>query len=157
MRYVAATVVVSIVAFCSLSANTQELTEEQQGPWSALQQQVALFIKQDWAEHDKYIHPKAIFGDEDWPAPVTAVRMQKYTEALFKDADEVVAHYMTPVSVTVAGDVAIINCYLQILRKKDGQSVESTLRLHNTWKKENGRWQLLSTFNAAVKSDAPPE
>ena len=40
---------------------------------------------------------------------------------------------------------------------KDGEQVESTYRLHNTWKKEEGSWLLLATCNSIVEEDKPTE
>jgi ketosteroid isomerase-like protein len=57
--------------------------------------------------------------------------------------------------VTVVDDVAIINCYARVLTRRDGALLESTYRLHNTWKKEDGRWLLLATCNATVEEGKP--
>ena len=121
MRYASAVLAISFFILGSLSATAQELTKEQQEPWSALEKQVALFMKRDWEEHDKYIHPKAILAGGDLPSPVTSGRWNKYRNAFFSDPDEVVAYYLTPVTVTVAGDVAIINAYGQVFTEKDGE------------------------------------
>ena len=152
MRFVSAVLAIAFLVLGSVNAGAQELTKEQEEPWSALEKQIALFLKRDWEKHDEYIHPKAIIGGDDFPMPVTADRLKKYDEALFADSDEVMAHYLTPVTVTVVGDVAIINAYCQVLTKKDSKKLESTWRLHNTWKKENGRWRLLATYNAEVRT-----
>lgn len=136
-------------------AQAQELTKKQREPWSALERQVDLWFQQDWKEHDKYIHPKEVDWGDFVPAPVTAARAQKYTTVLLKRTDKVVAHYLIPVTVTVVDDVAIINCYLRVLTEKDGVSMESTYRLHNTWKKEGERWLLLATCNSIVEEGKP--
>lgn len=58
-------------------------------------------------------------------------------------------------TVTVVDDVAIINCYLQVLTKKHGKLAQSTYRLHNTWNKEGERWLLLATCNSTVEEGVP--
>ena len=87
------------------------------------------------------------------PTPVTAARSKNYTTVLLKRTDKVVAHYLIPVTVTVVDDVAIINCYVRVLTEKDGVSMESTYRLHNTWKKEGEHWLLIATYNTKVKTE----
>ena len=146
-------ILLAIVTGSAAPLSAQELSKEQMGPWSALNTQVSLFLKRDWDEHEKYIHPQAIIAGDDLPAPVTDKRLIKYTKIMFDNSEKVLAHYLTPVTVTVAGDVAIINAYAQVLTEKDGERTESTYRLHNTWKKDDGRWRLLSTYNATVKQD----
>jgi len=155
MRYVSTVLAVLFLISSSCVANAQELTKKQREPWSALERQVALWFQQDWEEHDKYIHPKEIDWGDFLPTPATAARAKKYTTVLLKRTDKVVAHYLIPVTVTVVDDVAIINCYVRVLTEKDGVSMESTYRLHNTWKKEGERWLLLATCNSIVEEGKP--
>jgi hypothetical protein len=155
MRYVSVVLAIASFSLGALGAHGQELTKQQKEPWSALERQVDLWLKRDWTNHEQYIHPKAIEWDDTAPAPVSAARAMHYVKALFADADEVVAHYLTPVTVTVVDDVAIINCYARVLTRRDGELLESTYRLHNTWKKEDGRWLLLATCNATVEEGKP--
>ena len=155
MRYVSAVLAVLFFASSPLVAHAQELNKKQKEPWSALERQVALWFKQDWKNHDKYIHPKEIDWGDFTPTPVTAARMKDYTTVLLKGSDKVVSHCLIPVTVTVVDDVAIINCYLQVLTKKNGKLAQSTYRLHNTWKKEGDRWLLLATCNSIVEEGVP--
>ena len=130
----------------------QDLTKEQMEPWSTLKRQVGLYFERDWKEHDKHIHPKIVDWGDSTPSPIHFGddAAKRYWEQLEDGADEVVAHYLVPVSVVVAGDVAIINAHLHMLTKPDGKPVEKIFRLHNTWKKEAGSWLLLATYNTTV-------
>ena len=101
----------------------------------------------------EYIHPKAILGGDRFPSPVTAARFEAYNQAFWNNSDPVESYVLIPVTVTVVDDVAIINAYGKALTKKDGETKEATFRLHNTWKKEGGRWQLLATYNAVLEED----
>ncbi len=137
-------------------ASGQELTEEQKGPWSALEEQVGLDIKQDWEGTKKFMHPRGCFWGDMLPAPVS-VKSDSYYAKLREGEDEVVAHHLIPVSVVVVDDVAIINFYCLILTRTetdegDVKQVEKVVRGHNTWKKENDRWLLLSTYNTMVET-----
>jgi hypothetical protein len=129
----------------------QELTKEQAGPWAALEEQVGLDVKQDWEGMKKFLHPKGNFWGDTSPAP-SSMTSYSYYAKLRSGEDEVVAHRLVPVSVVVVDDVAIINFYgYTAVKTKEGRAVERIMRGHNTWKKENGRWLLLSTYNTEVK------
>lgn len=136
------------------NAGAQELTKEQMEPWSTLKTQVGLYFKRDWREHDKHIHPKIVDWGDSTPSPIHFGddAAKQYWEQLEDGADKVVGHYLVPVTVVVAGDVAIINAYLHMFTKPDGKPIEQIYRLHNTWKKEDGRWLLLATYNTVVTS-----
>ncbi|MCR9293508.1 MAG: DUF4440 domain-containing protein [bacterium] len=142
----------AISMLCSVAFG-QELSEEQMGPWKALETQVGLYMKRDWEEHKKYIHPKAI----DWwfkhPAPIqTTDKADRYFQIVEEHADKAIAHHMVPVSVVVVGDVAIINAYVHVLTKPEDKAVETVYQLHNTWKKEGNQWQLLATCNSIAST-----
>ena len=154
MRYVSSVLVVLVFA---LSANAQELSEKQKEPWSALENQVALWFKQDWKKHDEYLHPKLIEWGDFTPTPATWAKTKDYAKVFIRGLRKAEAHCLIPVTVTVVDDVAIINCYLQVLQKRDGELTQSTYRLHNTWKKEDNRWLLLSTCNSIVEEGKPIE
>ncbi len=147
-------VLAALIMFSSICIG-QELTAEQMGPWKALETQVGLYIKRDWEEHKKYIHPKAI----DWwfthPAPIpSSEKADEYFQIQEEHADKAIAHLMVPVSVVVAGNVAIINAHVHVLTKPDDKVVETVYKLHNTWKREGDQWQLLATCNSiAVTSE----
>lgn len=141
------------VAFLTSGSSAQELSKEQLEPWSALTQQLSLIFQREWKELDKYIHPQIVNWGDSMPSPIHfGDEAKKYFEQVEEGADKVVAFHLVPVSVVVAGDVAIINAYLHVLTKPDGKSVEKIFRLHNTWKREDGRWQLLATYNTTIAS-----
>ena len=132
-----------------------ELTEKQMGPWSALEEQVGLDIKQDWKGMKKFMHPKGCFWGDNLPAPVS-MKSYSYYSKLRNGEDDIVAHHLVPVSVVVVDDVAIINFYCHVLTRteddeEDEEQEEKIFRGHNTWKKEDGRWLLLSTYNTLVE------
>ncbi|MCU0962814.1 MAG: DUF4440 domain-containing protein [Pirellulaceae bacterium] len=132
-----------------------ELTQEQQAPWNALEEQVALDVKKDLDGEMKYIHPKACLWGDQSPMPDSpSAKALSYYKKWMEAQDEIIAHHLIPVSVVVVDDVAIINFYIHILTEDDaGKQKEMILRGHNTWKKENGRWLLFATYNTKVKAE----
>lgn len=142
----------AVLLFAVSVAKGFELAEEQKQPWNALEEQVALNMQKDLEAEKAYIHPKACIWGDQLPAPISpSPKLYSYAQKWLEAQDEVVAHHLVPVSVVVVDDVAIINFYLHMLTKdKDDKQKEMIIRGHNTWKKEQGRWLLLSTYNTMV-------
>ena len=139
--------------FVASPAFSLELTEKQMEPWSALEEQVGLDVKQDWKGMKKFLHPKGCFWGDALPVPVS-MKSYSYFTKMREGEDDIVTHHLVPVSVVVVDDVAIINFYCHVLtRDKDDEQVEKIFRGHNTWKKEDGRWLLLSTYNTLAETE----
>jgi ketosteroid isomerase-like protein len=142
----------ALALFCS-PIDAVELTEEQTAPWNALEKQVALGMDRKWDSMEEFLHAKLSIWGDNLPTPVSfSAKAYAYFTKLEDEGDEVIAHHLVPVSVTVVGDVAIINAYHHVATKDDGDTKETIYRLHNTWKKDGGKWKLLATFNTVVPS-----
>jgi ketosteroid isomerase-like protein len=153
MRDMATALAVSL--FLTQFAFSLEMTEEQKEVWDTLEEQVALDMKKDFEAEKKFIHPKACLWGDRLPAPISpSPKAYSYFEKWWKSQDDIAAHYMVPVSVVVVDDVAIINFYLHMMAENDdGKAKEIVIRGHNTWKKEDDRWLLLSTYNTWLPSE----
>lgn len=151
MRIVVTGVFQLIMLLVCSTSYAQKLTPEQQQPWAVLETQVKLDMDRDFESMKQYMHPQGSFWGDGLPHPVSN-RNYEYYAAGRAGEDETVAYHLVPVTVVVVGDVAIIDAYLHMLsRLDDGKQEEKILRLHNTWKKENGKWLLLATYNTAVE------
>lgn len=128
------------------------MTKVEQEVWETLKKQVAKDLDKDWEGMGKYIHPSACFWGDNLPHPVSASpETIDYYAALRASEGKIIAHQLIPVSVVVVEDVAIVNFYGHaIVEGDDDERKEQIVRGHNTWKKENGRWLLLSTYNTMV-------
>lgn len=148
-----AILVVSIL--CSVSVHAQEMSADQKEVWNTLEKQVALDVEQDFDAMRDYMHPKGCYWGNMLPAPVReSEKTGKYYAQLRAHEDEIVAHLLVPVTVIVVDDVAIVNFYGHAVTKdEDGESEEKVMRGHNTWKKHDGRWKLLATYNTTLEDD----
>lgn len=157
MRFGIITICHAAVLLLCASISAQNLTPEQMEPWSTLKTQVGMDAKRDFESMKQYMHPAASFWGNHLPHPVSGQSYDYYVKQRAGE-DEIIAHHLVPVTVIVVEDVAIINAYLHVLfRSEDDEQKEKILRLHNTWKKENGKWLLLSTFNTNVDTDSDAE
>ena len=151
MQLLIMSAVLSSLFLSSSICHAQKLTTEQLEPWSILKTQVKMDADQDFESMKQYMHPKGTFWGNHLPHPVSNGSYDYYVK-LRAGEDEILAHHLVPVSITVVGDVAIIDAYLHMLTASDeGKQEEKILRLHNTWKKENGKWLLLATYNTDVE------
>ncbi|MCS7470002.1 DUF4440 domain-containing protein [Stieleria sp. ICT_E10.1] len=132
----------------------EEMTGAQKEVWSVLVEQVGLDVKQDWDAMKKFIHPKGCFWGDMAPMPADSSEgFYVYYGKLRATEDKILAHHLVPVSVIVVDDVAIVNAYSHALMVDDDEETqEQVYRLHNTWKKHEGKWKLLATYNTLVKS-----
>lgn len=142
---------IASLLFVGAATYGQELSDQQKGPWTALNEQVGFGLNKQWDKQKEYVHPKAILWEEPMPAAVTLDAYDYFCK--LQDAyPDVAAWHLVPVNVVVVDDVAIINCYLHLFSKveKGEQPEEIVWLLHNTWKREEGRWLLLSVRNKQV-------
>ena len=151
MRLLIISALLSTLFLSSSICHAQKLTAEQLEPWSILKTQVKMDADQDFKSMKQYMHPKGTFWGNHLPHPVSNGSYDYYVK-LRAGEDKILAHHLVPVSITVVGDVAIIDAYLHMLTASDeGKQEEKILRLHNTWKKESGKWLLLATYNTDVE------
>ena len=128
----------------------QNFTAEEQEAWSALETQLEHVYAAEWDEVGGFLHPDVVFWDPENPVPYPVTESSLALGQLaFGRTGNVLGHELTPVSVVVDGDVAIINFYVRYLLEADpGGAVEwVSWRGHNTWKKRGNRWLLLATYN----------
>jgi ketosteroid isomerase-like protein len=142
------------VAFAMLAlapqVMAQNLTDEEQEVWSILETQLGHAYAGEWDASREYLHPDIVlWGPEsEVPYPFT-----ESGDALWQTfntrSGTVLGFELTPVTVVVDGDVAIINFYVRyLLEATPGGDVEwLSWRGHNTWKKSGNRWLLLATYN----------
>ena len=128
----------------------QDFSEEEQEAWSTLETQLNHAYAGEWDRNQEYLHPDLVlWGPEsEVPYPMTESG-QALWQTFIARSGTVLGHELTPVTVVVDGDVAIINFYVRALvEATPGGTVEwVSWRGHNTWKKRGNRWLLLATYN----------
>ncbi len=147
----------AVVAVLTLAPHlmAQNFTEEEQEAWSALETQLALAYTGEWDREREYLHPDLVLWGPESPVPYPTNTEGPLWRTVFERSGTVLGHELTPVSVVVDGDVAIINFYVRFLVEvTPGGEVEwFSWRGHNTWKKRGNRWLLLATYNTFPSDD----
>ena len=134
----------------------QNLSEDEQEAWSALETQLAHGYAREWDKNQEYMHPDLVLWGPESPVPYPITESgQALWQTAFGRSGTVLGHELTPVSVVVDGDVAIINFYVRFLLEATpgGEVKWVSWRGHNTWKKRGNRWLLLATYNTFPSED----
>ena len=148
MKHVMVILVVTLL--CLIPAIAQNWTAEQKEVWKALDDQISTGVKGDletmW---DEYIHPDCSLWWTAVTVPVDRETAKKLDTAWFQLGGKYHAFTLTPLTIKVYDDFAILNFYVFGYHSEPGSDEikQHSVRLHNTWKKENGRWLLLATHN----------
>jgi ketosteroid isomerase-like protein len=150
----------SIVALAMLvlppQLMAQNLSEDEQEAWSTLETQLAHYYAREWDKNPEYMHPDAVFWGPGSPVPYPVTESgQALWQTAVSRSGAVLGFELTPVSVVVDGDVAILNFYVRHLIEAtpDGEVKWVSWRGHNTWKKRGNRWLLLATYNSPMSDD----
>ena len=138
---------VAVFSFQDISVQAAELTGAEAAVWNALETQIGL--GRSGGDASAYIHPEMIPWGPNTPVP--AVRSGLNQIARQNSNVVNLSHSLTPITVKVVGNTAIINALLIVLEKEgDAEPTRRRTILHNTWINEGGQWRLLATYNTAL-------
>jgi len=144
---------ISIIAVLILTVTLYagELTDAEKEVLETLNTQLGHSFAGEYDEDAKYMHPKGVFWGAYSPVPVPASEEGQRLWKLEQENSliEYLGFEIVPLTVSVVGNTAILNVYLNVLMKPkpDSEPVRRQMLLHNTWVKEKGGWLLLATYN----------
>jgi hypothetical protein len=141
----------------STSVHAADMSGPEQKAWDTLEAQLNLSVYGKYKDAEKYFHPALTFWGPYSPVPFQSSESGRRMLELGRDNSDAqnLAHTLTPITVKVVGDTAIINALLVVL-VKPSEKAEPERRqsiLHNTWVNEDGDWQLLATYNTLLGGD----
>lgn len=148
MKYLS--IILLLVGLCFVSTFAQNWSAEEKEVWQVLEDQISTGVKGDletmW---EKYIHPDCSLWSSEIAVPIDLQSAKKLDTARFQLGMKYHAFTLTPLTIKVYDDFAILNFYVFGYHSEPGSDEikRHSVRLHNTWKKENGRWLLLATHN----------
>ena len=134
-----------------------EMSRAEKQAWETLDAQIALSVSGKYAEAAKYFHPELTLWGPLRPVPATrderGMRMLELEDE--HSNSTTLAHTLTPITVNVVGDTAVINALLELLVQPSEGAEPQRIRvlLHNTWVKGGDGWQLLATYNSRFGGD----
>jgi ketosteroid isomerase-like protein len=132
-----------LVAWAGL-ASAQTWTPEQQELWKLEEQQWQMSRDKDLTWVDKMVHPNLSFWETGQPMPrnrASLARWNKFTTS----TDSVLEQELFPISITVTGNVAVVQYYYLIARE-NYKKERATVHGHymDVFTKDGGTWKFIA-------------
>lgn len=143
MRALALAVGLSVLLPLTAAAQTRTWTSEQQEVWQAVERLALAFNRGDMKTVYEGVHPDFVFWNSDNAVPGDRDTAQTLDTAFWGVVDaRMHGTTVTPVTITVIGDVAAVHAYVRGYRAiGEGEPQFSAVRWTSVWKKEDdGRW-----------------
>ena len=130
----------------SMSPNPEELSKEQKEIWQRLVDHWDCIVHARVDEFMEYIHPEFRgFGHES-PLMLDKQWLKKWV-GFWCETTRFPIHYLSPISIGVFGNVAIIQYFIFTIEKNFAGAGRSVRRYTMTWIKEKNQWQVLASHN----------
>jgi Domain of unknown function (DUF4440) len=139
-------IVISIICVCGFAgtAAAQTWNADQKEIWNLEEQQWKMAAAEDLSWIDTMVHPNLRYWETGDPMPRGKDSLRRWTR-YSADNSTVLEQELFPISITLTGDVAVVQYNYQIARenfKKEREMV--TGNYTDVLVKENGRWQFLT-------------
>ena len=142
-RFSVSVLSLALAAFAGI-ATAQTWSPDQQEIWRFEEQQWKMDAEKDLTWIDKMVHPNLSYWAADQPAPQNKASLLRWYRYGITNAT-VLEHEIFPISVTITGNIAVVQYRYSIARenyKKDRETV--TGRYTDILVKEGGHWLFLA-------------
>ncbi len=126
------------------AAMAQTWSAEQQEIWKLEEKQWQMAKDKDLSWIETMVHPNLSYWGTDSPVPQTKASLARWNRYENSNAT-VLEQELFPLSITVTGNVAVVNYRYQIAReslKKERETVHG--RYMDVLVKDGGRWQFIA-------------
>ncbi|MBF0531524.1 MAG: nuclear transport factor 2 family protein [Candidatus Omnitrophica bacterium] len=123
--------------------------------WTAQQKEIWAVIEDHWQclvegkteQFIQYIHPDFVgFGHES-PYPVDFGWLKDWV-GFWSKSTKFLTHGVRPIHIVIHDNIAIVQYCLFTIVKHDVSAPTSSIRRYTmTWKKTNGKWQVIASHN----------
>ena len=139
-------IVMSMICVCGFAgtAAAQTWNKEQQEIWNLEEQQWKMAAAEDLSWIDTMVHPNLTYWETGDPMPRGKDSLRRWGKYQVENST-VLEQELFPISITLTGNVAVVQYNYQIARenfKKDREMV--TGNYTDVLIKVNGRWQVLT-------------
>jgi hypothetical protein len=126
------------------AASAQTWTPEQQELWKLEEKQWQMAKDKDLSWIETMVHPNLSYWSNESPVPQTRTSLSRWNRYDNTNAT-VLEQELFPHSITITGNVAVVNYHYQIAResyKKDRETVRG--RYMDVFVKDGGRWLFIA-------------
>lgn len=134
----------------------QELTAEQEEVWSTFSQGIAHWVAEDIEALYEHVHPDFVWWNNGNSVPGDYDAAWTLDTASAELEGKWLSYDLTPLTIQIHGDHAVINAYMRGFREdgRGGTPTWTTMRFHENWMKEDGRWRLIANY---LHFEGPPD
>jgi len=126
------------------AASAQKWNPEQQEIWTLEEQQWQMSKDKDLSWIDKMVHPNISYWDTGQPMPQNQASLARWFR-YSNSTDTVLEQEFFPISITITGNVAIVQYHYQLARENYKKERETILGHYtDVLMKEGGRWLFIS-------------
>ena len=125
-------------------ASAQTWNSEQQELWKFEEQQWQMSKDKDLSWIEKMVHPNLTYWETGQPMPQNKASLSRWNRYANSN-DTVLEQELSPVSITITGNIAVVQYHYQIARENYKKERE-TSHGHYTdvLVKENGKWLFIA-------------
>ena len=132
--------------------NAQEWSDEQKEVLKATQSLCEYWANRDLESYMNSTHKDFSGWFENEPLPVNRSTLKKWEGFWLKDI-KIHIWEIQPVSITVSGDVAVIQHYLNTVREDEKGKITVYSKYTDVFKKENGKWMNIASHGGKIKKN----
>jgi hypothetical protein len=134
----------AVLTWAAAAASAQTWSAEQQEIWKLEEKQWQMAKDKDMSWIETMVHPSLSYWGTDSPVPQTKASLARWNRYENTTAT-VLEQELFPLSITVTGNIAVVNYRYQIAResyKKERETVHG--RYMDVLVKDGGRWQFIA-------------
>jgi hypothetical protein len=134
----------AVVLTWATAASAQTWTPEQQELWKLEEKQWQMAKDKDLTWIETMVHPNLSYWSNESPVPQTRTSLSRWNRYDNTNAT-VLEQELFPHSITITGNVAVVNYHYQIAReslKKERETVRG--RYMDVFVKDGGRWLFIA-------------
>ncbi len=144
VRRISPFLVILALSVAAGAASAQTWSPEQQEVWRFEELQWKMNAEKDMTWIDKMVHPNLSYWEAGHPAPQNKASLSRWNR-FSNSSSTILEQEIFPISVTITGNVAVVQYHYEIVRENYQKTRESvTGRWTDILVKEGGRWLFLA-------------
>ena len=150
-----AMVLAAVMALCLTGSNAgaQEWSKDQLGLWQTVQKAWDLSSGDDLEGFYAMIHDDYLGWGNSSKYPGDKAMVEKWF-GYYAPKYQTVLYELFPLGIVVSGDVGVAHYYYDVTMKdEEGEEIERSGRWTDVFKKEKGKWLLISDSGGSDKDD----
>jgi hypothetical protein len=138
-----------VLLVISTSAICQEWSAEQKEAWGIIEKMDESLANRDLDGYMSCLHENFIGWFQEDPLPIDKKTLRHW-EDHWLSTSKIIRNKITPVSIKVTDDIAIICYYSTSVREDENGAKLTNSKWTNICKKEDGKWLIIGVFGGRI-------